>query len=321
MIRAEALKQTESQLNADAVLREVLDGLTQAPKRLPSKLFYDARGSALFEQICGLDEYYLTRTELDILTTHIDEIVRGIGPGRVLLEYGSGASVKTRLLLDALESPVAYIPIDICEPALNASREDLSRAYPHLPIFPVCGDYTGPLQLPRVSPPARTVAFFPGSTIGNLDNSAAVEFLKTVRVHCGAGGKLLIGVDLRKDEETLLAAYNDRQGVTAQFNLNILRVLNREYNAYFRPEEFAHRAIWNDAAGRIEMHLVSQCRQTVQVDSMAVRLDAGEPIVTEHCHKYSLSQFRTLSEKGGFRVEQVWQDRRQLFGVHLLCAG
>jgi dimethylhistidine N-methyltransferase len=296
-------------------------GLTRTPKQLPSKLFYDARGSALFEEICELDEYYLTRTELTILTTHVKDIVNRIGPQRVLLEYGSGASLKTRLLLDALDAPVAYIPIDICESALIASQAALSKTYPQLPIWPICGDYTGELELPVISSRGLVAGFFPGSTIGNLDHTGAVEFLQSARAHCGPRGKLLIGVDLLKDEETLLAAYNDRKGVTAEFNLNILRVLNRDYSAHFRLEDFTHRAIWNARERRIEMHLVSKSRQVVQVGSTPIAIGAGESIVTEHCHKYSLAQFRSLCEAGGFRVEHVWQDSHQLFSVQLLDAG
>jgi dimethylhistidine N-methyltransferase len=315
---ARAFKRAVSQSIADATLQEIADGLAQHPKQLPCKLFYDAQGSELFEQICELDEYYLTRTELDILTSNLQEIADEIGPGRALVEYGSGASLKTRLLLDALPSVAAYVPIDICEPALVASENALRRAYPQLPIFPVCADYTGAIELPNVVRESLVAGFFPGSTIGNFQPSSAADFLTRVRGHCGADGKLLIGVDLRKDESTLLAAYNDRKGVTARFNSNLLRVLNRDHDAYFRPDEFEHRAIWNGAEGRVEMHLVSKSRQVVQVDSMAVRFDAGEPIVTEYCYKYSVDQFRELSERSGFRVERVWLDPRQLFSVQLL---
>jgi len=318
MIGARALKWRESTYDADTALEEVLSGLSQSPKRLPSKLFYDAQGSALFERICDLDEYYLTRTELGILKDNINDIAARIGPGRILVEYGSGASIKTCLLLDTLEAVAAYIPIDICQSALLASKLALAKAYPNLPIVPICGDYTGHLDLPLLTTTSRVAGFFPGSTIGNLDAPAAVEFFKGVRAHCGAAGKLLIGVDLRKDERTLLAAYDDTEGVTAQFNLNVLRVLNREHNANFRIEQFAHRAIWNNAAGRVEMHLLSKCRQSANVDSVVVRFDAGEHIVTEHCYKYQLPHFQALCHKGNLTVERVWTDPKQLFSVHLL---
>ncbi len=320
MIEARALKWSEPVCNPDTALQEVLNGLSRTPKRLPCKLFYDTRGSALFERICELDEYYLTRTELDILKANMEDIAKSIGSERILVEYGSGASIKTRLLLDTLESVAAYIPIDICQSALLASKQALAEAYPSLPIVPVCGDYTGRLDLPVLTPTSRIVGFFPGSTIGNLAPPAAVEFLKSARAHSGSVGKFLIGVDLMKDEPTLLAAYNDAEGVTALFNLNILRVLNREHNACFRVEEFTHRAIWNGAKGRIEMHLVSKCRQIARVDSMVVRFDAGEHIVTEHCYKYQLPQFRELCHKSGFTVDRVWTDPKQLFSVHLLSS-
>jgi len=316
-----ALKWREPAYGADTALEEVLSGLSQTPKRLPCKLFYDTRGSTLFERICDLDQYYLTRTELGILRDNIDEIATRIGSGRILVEYGSGASIKTRLLLDSLAAVAAYIPIDICQSALLASKLALAKAYPNLPIVPVCGDYTGQLDLPLLTPTSRVAAFFPGSTIGNLDAPAAVDFLKGVRAHCGSDGKLLIGVDLQKDEPTLLAAYDDAEGVTAQFNLNILRVLNRKHNASFRIEEFTHRAIWNNGAGRVEMHLVSKCHQSASVDSAVVRFEAGEHIVTEHCYKYQLPQFRALCHQSDLTVERVWTDPRQLFSVHLLsCA-
>jgi len=319
MSRVSALRRASAPSVAEATLQEVLHGLTRTPKTLPCKLFYDAQGSELFEQICELDEYYLTRTELGILKTNIQSIAAATGPQRVLVEYGSGASVKTRLLLDAMPKLVAYVPIDICEPALSASREVLSKDYPNLPIWPVCGDYTAPLALPAVLTRYPVVGFFPGSTIGNFHPAAAAEFLTAVRMHCGPAGKLLIGVDLQKDESTLLAAYDDKCGTTARFNLNSLKVLNREYNAYFRLDEFEHRAVWNADHGRIEMHLVSKSRQTVQVDSTAVRLEAGESIITEYCYKYSLPRFRELCERSGFTVKQTWLDANQWFSVHLMA--
>lgn len=313
-----ALERAVARSSTDSTLQEIADGLAQNPKRLPCKLFYDAQGSALFEQICELDEYYLTRTELAILTSNAREIAGAIGPGRVLVEYGSGASLKTRLLLDTLPSVAAYVPIDICEPALRASQAALRAAYPQLTILPINADYTGDLQLPNIVRATPVAAFFPGSTIGNFDPSSAAEFLTRIREHCGSHGKLLIGVDLEKDEPTLLAAYDDRKGITARFNLNLLRVLNRDYNAYFRLDEFEHRAVWNRTESRVEMHLVSKSRQVVQVDSMAVRLDVGEPIVTEYCYKYSLGHFRQLCQRSGFSVERVWLDPDQLFSVQLL---
>ncbi|HMA95799.1 MAG TPA: L-histidine N(alpha)-methyltransferase [Polyangiaceae bacterium] len=300
------------------LLREVLHGLAQTPKRLPCKLFYDARGSELFERICELPEYYPTRTELGILSANIESITRALGPKLALLEYGSGASVKTRLLLDRLESPRTYVPIEISRSALESSAHALAAAYPRLMIEPLCADYTKPLKLPEVVQTQRRAAFFPGSTIGNFEPDASVEFMRRVRGHCGPRGKLLIGVDLKKDPSILEAAYDDAQGVTAAFNLNILRVLNRECRAHFPLEAFTHRAIWNERASRIEMHLLSRRRQRVQLDGAAIHFEAGEPIVTEHCYKYELGQFRELAERSGFRVERVWTDPELRFSVQLL---
>ena len=305
----------------DAALEEVLGGLARRPKSLPCKLFYDARGSELFERICELDEYYLTRTELEILREHVGEMAAALGPRVVLVEYGSGASIKTRLLLDALEAPRAYVPIDISHSALMASAAALARAYRDLVVQPICADYTRPVELPPLpGEPAHVAAFFPGSTIGNFEPAAAVEFLRRVRLLCRPGGKLLIGADLKKDRATLEAAYDDARGVTAEFNLNILRVLNREYAAQFSLDAFAHRALWNEAAGRVEMHLVSRCAQRVRVGPVNVRFDAGEHVVTEHCYKYDLEQFRGLAARAGFRVERVWTDSLRRFSVQLLVA-
>lgn len=300
------------------LLREVLHGLAQKPKRLPCKLFYDARGSELFERICELPEYYPTRTELGILSANIEPITRALGRDLALLEFGSGASVKTRLLLDRLESPQVYVPIEISHSALTGSARALAAAYPTLSIEPLCADYTKALKLPEVVRTLRRAAFFPGSTIGNFEPDAAVEFMQRVRGYCGPRGKLLIGVDLKKDPSILEAAYDDAQGVTAAFNLNILSVLNRECRAQFALEDFTHRAIWNERAGRVEMQLLSRRRQRVQLDGVAIHFEAGEPIVTEHCYKFELVQFRALAERSGFRVEQVWTDPERRFSVQLL---
>lgn len=300
------------------LLREVLYGLAQKPKRLPCKLFYDARGSELFERICELPEYYPTRTELGILSANIEPITRALGPDLALLEFGSGASVKTRLLLDRLESPRLYVPIEISRSALMASARALAAAYPGLLIQPLCADYTKALKLPEAVRTLRRAAFFPGSTIGNFEPDAAVEFMQRVRGYCGPRGKLLIGVDLKKDPSILEAAYDDAQGVTAAFNLNILSVLKRECRAELLLEDFSHRAIWNERAGRIEMQLLSRRRQRVQLDGGVIHFEAGEPIVTEHCYKYELGEFRELAERSGFRLEQVWTDPERRFSVQLL---
>ena len=304
---------------ADVVLREVLAGLSGRPKRLPCKLFYDELGSRLFERICELDEYYLTRTELGILRDRVPEVARALGAGCRVVEFGSGASVKTRLLLDALERPAAYVPIDIARAALMESAAALTRDYPGLDVRPVCADYTREVELPAVPGDQRTLGFFPGSTIGNFEPQEAVTFLGRVRAHCGRGGMLLIGADLKKERRKLEAAYDDCAGVTAEFNKNILRVLNREHRARFSLETFRHRARYDERHGRVEMHLVSTVRQRVTVGPELVSFEAGEVVVTEHCYKYDLDQLKGLARKSGFEPMSIWTDERSLFAVALLA--
>jgi dimethylhistidine N-methyltransferase len=301
-------------------LSEIWQGLAESPRRLPCKLFYDALGSRLFERITQLPEYYPTRTEVEILERHSGEMASCIGPRAVLVEFGSGASVKTRMLLDALEAPRVYVPIDISTDMLMSSARALSERYPELDVRPLAGDYMHDLELPLSSEERKgpVVAFFPGSTIGNFELAQAALFLRRVRRACGRHAELLIGVDLPKDRATLEAAYDDAEGVTARFNLNALRVLNRDYGGHFRVEDFAHRALWNEAASRVEMHLVSRRQQLVRVGSRAFALREGEPIVTEHCYKYSLEDFRQLAESAAFEVAQVWLDRHRAFSVQRL---
>lgn len=301
-------------------LSEIWRGLAGDPKRLPCKLFYDAVGSGLFESITQLPEYYPTRTELGILERFGGEIAAAIGPGAVLVEFGSGASRKTRLLLDALQAPRAYIPIDISTEMLLSSARALEARYPELDVRPVPGDYMQELELP-LSPEERqgkVMAFFPGSTIGNFEQDEAVSFLRRLRRGCGPSAELLIGVDLPKERALLEAAYDDAAGITARFNRNVLRVLNRDYGASFRLDDFAHRAHWNEPAQRVEMHLVSQWAHSARVGGRTLSLRAGEPIVTEHCYKYELDAFQLLAESAGFRVAQVWLDERRWFSVQRL---
>jgi dimethylhistidine N-methyltransferase len=303
----------------DVVRQEVLGALSERPKRLPCKLFYDELGSRLFERICELDEYYLTRTELGILRERVAEVARAAGPGCRLLEFGSGASVKTRLVLDALERPAAYVPIDIARTALLHSAAALAVDYPALDVQPVCADYTREVELPPVAPGVRTLGFFPGSTLGNFEPHEAVTFLRRARMHCGPGGFLLLGADRKKDKRLLEAAYDDRSGVTAAFNLNILRVVNRELGARFSLEAFKHRALYDERRGRVEMHLVSLSKQRVAIGAELIGFEAGEPIVTEHCYKYDLDELRALARKSGFEVRESWSDSRELFAVVLLA--
>jgi dimethylhistidine N-methyltransferase len=301
-------------------LTDVLEGLRQEPKRLPSRLFYDARGSRLFERICALPEYYLTRAELGILGRHAPEMAALIGRNAILVEFGSGTSQKTRVLLDALDHPAVYVPIDISSSVLYESARTLQHRYPQLQVRPVLGDYLQDLQLPLTEEERRApiAAFFPGSTIGNFEPPDAERFLSRVRRELGPGGQLLIGVDLPKDPHQLEAAYDDASGVTAEFNLNILRVLNRDFAANFSTDDFRHRAVWNAAAGRVEMLLESKRNREVKVGPSRVSVRAGERIITEFCHKYSVDDFTRLAARAGLRGAEVWLDARRQFSVHLL---
>lgn len=301
-------------------LAEIWRGLQASPKRLPCKLFYDAHGSRLFERICKLPEYYPTRAELEILRRSGMEMADLIGPNTSLIEFGSGASRKTRVLLDALDAPRVYVPIDISSSMLSASARALSRSYPSLDVRPLAADYTRELTLPlsNAEREAGVTVFFPGSTIGNFERVGALEFLARVRSSCGPQQRVLVGVDLPKERHVLESAYADRAGVTAQFNYNILRVLNRDYGGHFRLEDFSHRAVWNESASRVEMHLVSRCSQSVRMGAGLLTLHAGEALVTEHCYKYGLDAFRSLAEDAGFEVAGVWLDCRRLFSVQML---
>lgn len=301
------------------LLEEVLEGLSAPRKTLPCKYLYDERGSALFDQICELDEYYPTRTELAIMQAHGAEMDGALGTGCLLVEYGSGSSLKTRILLDHLEDPAGYVPVDISREHLLRSAEAISARHPELEVLPVCADFTEPFDVPEPKAGAHHVAaYFPGSTIGNFTPVEARVLLCQIAEQCGAGGGLLIGVDLRKDRSVLEAAYNDAEGVTAEFNLNLLRRLNRELGADFQLDAFEHRAHWNPDLGRVEMHLVSQKRQTVHIDGEHIEFADGETIHTENSHKYSLDGFAELAAEAGFSVARVWTDPKQLFSVQHL---
>ena len=307
--------------HVDGFRAEVLHGLRQPQKQLPCKFFYDERGSALFEQICDLEEYYLTRTELAILRRFAGEMAATLGPGCRVVEYGSGSSIKTRILLDHLDNVAAYVPIDISrEPLLHAARA-MAAAYPGIEILPVCGDYTADLRLPDGrTESARTMIYFPGSTIGNFEPDDAQRFLRRMREVCGRGGGLLIGVDLKKDPRVLHAAYNDAAGVTAAFNSNILARVNRELDGDLRLDQFAHYAFYNAREGRVEMHLVSLERQAARVGTVPFHFCRGESIFTESSYKYTLEEFARLAMASGYSVERVWTDDRQWFSVQCLAA-
>ncbi len=298
---------------------DVVSGLSKPAKALLPKYFYDEKGARLFEQICDLPEYYPTRTETRLLRECAAQIGELLGAGCVLVEFGSGEATKTPILLDQLEDPAAYIPIDVAKSQLVEVASRLVRAYPRLEVLPVCADYMGELDLPTPrTPVARTAAFFPGSTVGNLERADAMRFLRRVAELCGAGGRLVIGVDLKKDPAILIPAYNDPAGVTAAFNLNLLERINRELGGDFDLHAFRHEAIWDEAQSRIEMQLISLKHQTVHVGETAFNFAAGEPITTEYSHKYSPTAFRDLARGAGFDVERFWSDPDNLFSVQVL---
>lgn len=301
------------------LLAEVLAALSEKPKRLPSKLFYDRRGSELFEQICGLPEYYLTRAEIEILETHGPAIAAQVGRDCMLVEFGAGSITKTRILLDHLQEPTCFVPVDISGDFLKAAAAEVERDYPNLSVYPVAADYLAPFELP--TPPPRTrliVGAFLGSTIGNLEMDEAVAFLKNVRGLIGRQGRLLLGADLRKDPRVLWAAYNDAAGVTAKFNLNILEVVNRELDADFDLALFEHYAEYLEPKGRIEMRLVSREDQQVAIGERTIDLAEGEFIVTEYSHKYRMEDVEGLAKEAGMTVERVWTDRKRMFSLQLL---
>ncbi|MEM7479660.1 MAG: L-histidine N(alpha)-methyltransferase [Acidobacteriota bacterium] len=303
------------------MLADVLAGLSAIPKTLPSKYLYDETGSFLFEAICTLEAYYPTLTELSIMDRHVAEMAAALGRGCLLIEYGSGSGKKTEILLEALEDPAGYVPIEISRPHLEASARRLARHFPAIPILPVCADYTSALEIPTPPrPEEHRAVFFPGSTIGNFEPPAAEDFLRRIAEVCGAGGSLLIGVDLQKDPAILERAYNDPQGVTAAFNLNLLARLNRELGADFDLPRFRHFAIYNREHGRIEMHLESSSEQAVHLGGQRFSFAAGETICTEHSHKYTLDGFRAMARRTGFEVEQVWTDPKRWFSVQHLRA-
>jgi dimethylhistidine N-methyltransferase len=302
-------------------LRDVLAGLGRRPKALPCKYFYDARGADLFDKITELDAYYPTRTEVAIMRYHAREMAFLLGRRARLVELGSGSSTKTRILLDALMDVDAYVPVDISLDYLGPASDALRREYPGLAILPVCADYTRPFDLPARAEVGRTTVYFPGSTIGNFQPTEARQFLKVVAGLCGKKGGLLIGVDLKKDPAILHTAYNDEDGVTAAFNLNLLARINREIGGDFELSRFRHRAFYDAPAGRIEMQLVSTARQTVHVGTARFDFSEGEAISTEYSYKYTVEEFQKLAAVAGFVPSRVWCDEQRLFSVHYLTVG
>jgi dimethylhistidine N-methyltransferase len=304
----------------DDIAAEALAGLTALPKTLPPKLFYDAAGVRLFEAITRLPEYYLTRTERALLERVAPEIVALAPAGAALVEYGASDEAKAALLLDAVPGHFgAYVPIDVAGAALEALADRMAATHPDLPVQPVRGDFMREPALPHAVAGMPRFGFFPGSTIGNLDPDAAHRFLTSARQALGPGAWLVVGVDLRKDPAKLLHAYNDDAGVTAAFNLNVLRRLNREAGADFALGRFEHAAIWNSAASRIEMHLISKTAQTVRVAGTPIAFAAGETIHTENSYKHALPAFGAMAADAGWHAARVWTDEEGLFSVHALA--
>jgi L-histidine Nalpha-methyltransferase len=300
----------------------VLAGLNRTPRELPCKLFYDARGSALFEQICEAPEYYLTRTETAILETYAGEIAAHIGPHCRLIELGSGASRKVRILLEALDRPAAYVPLDISRERLRDAADSLAADFPNLTVVAVCADYTRAFALPPLPGPAgKQVGFFPGSTIGNFEPEAVVRFLRNYAELLGPGGEMLIGVDLKKDPATLNQAYNDAAGLNAAFNLNLLVRINNELGGDVDLDRFAHHAFYNEAEGRVELYIKSLADQVAGIAGRRFRFAGGELIHTENSYKYAISEFRALAARAGFQAIETWTDPAQLFSVHYLRQG
>jgi dimethylhistidine N-methyltransferase len=300
-------------------LQDVIAGLSLARKAIAPKYFYDARGSELFDAICKQPEYYPTRTELAMLQAHRAQIAERAGAGSAIIEYGTGSAQKTHVLIDALQ-PRAYVSIDISGEQLLASIAELATAFPWVRMFAVCADYTRSLALKQLADTAvtRRIVYFPGSTIGNFDIPDALEFLVNARTVAGAGGAMLVGVDLKKSPHLLHAAYNDAKGVTAEFNLNLLHRINRELGADFDVSAFEHHAHYDEAEGRIEMHLVSRREQRVLVNGHRFAFADGEHIHTENSYKYSVDEFQTLARQAGFEAAHCWVDPQRLFSIHYL---
>ncbi len=316
--RKEAITATPNEKQHDPI-EEILKGLRKRQKELPTKYFYDARGSKLFDQICELDAYYLTRTEIAILKKHIEEIAELVEPRSVIIEFGSGSSAKTRILLDHLKDVAAYMPVDIASEQLQQTVESLRSEYPEVEIAAVNVDYTKSFELPQLSKTASSrLAFFPGSTIGNFYPQEAVTFVDNVGQVVGSGGGFLIGVDLQKDPAVLDRAYNDRESITAAFNLNMLAHINKAVGANFDLDKFSHYAFYNCAEGRIEMHLISASDQTVEIGGNQVFIQAGETILTEVSYKYTLESFAALSAQAGFETRKIWLDSKEYFSLHYL---
>jgi L-histidine Nalpha-methyltransferase len=300
--------------------RALLSGLTAPAKSIPCRFLYDAAGSALFERITELPEYYPTRTEMRILRERAEQIAADAAPGNVLIEFGSGSSLKTELLLQKMTQLFAYVPVDISAAALREATARIKKRFPGLTVMPLCGDFAQPLALSDEIAGRPRLGFFPGSTIGNLTQQAGVKLLANMAKILGHGARLIIGADLKKDVRRLIRAYDDADGVTAAFNLNLLKRANRELDADFDVDQFDHLAIWDEPHGRVELYLVSQAAQTVTVLGRRIAFTAGERIHTEHSHKYDVDGFQAMALRAGWRAKDVWTDEERLFSVHVMEA-
>ena len=299
----------------------VIAGLSGTPRQLACKFFYDPAGMELFNRICETEEYYVTRTELALLRQIGPEVAALAGPEAAVIEFGSGSDLKIRLLLDALDHPAQYVPIDIAREPLRDATEAIARDYPAMRVGAVCADFTTLDALPAgavSNSRGRRLGFFPGSTIGNFTRNEAGEFMALIRRVLGPGGALLIGVDLKKDTTRLNAAYNDAAGYTAAFNLNLLHRMVRELGAELNPDAFAHEAFYNEAEGRVEMHLRSLRAQTIRIGADRFDMAAGERIHSENSHKYGIDEFTALARRAGFENGAVWTDADNLFSIHYL---
>ncbi|KAA8920443.1 L-histidine N(alpha)-methyltransferase [Xanthomonas sontii] len=306
----------------DDITADAIAGLSCSPKQLPSKYFYDAEGSRLFEAITRQPEYYLTRTELDLLEARMPSIAQAVGTGAHVVELGSGSGRKTQLLLDGLRMPVAYTPIEISRDMLMSSTTRLAERFPHIQMLPVCADFTAPVALPAPQRGARrTLVFFPGSTLGNFTHEDGIALLRSMRQTMGADGCALVGIDLVKDTALLEAAYNDAAGVTAEFTLNLLRRLNREIGSDFDLAQFRHHAVYSEARERIETFLVSQCAQQVTVAGRRFDFAEGEAMQVEYSHKYTDQSFAAMAAEAGLRVSHGWNAQDDAFGLRLLQSG
>ena len=299
---------------------DVIDSLSQAQKSINCRWFYDERGSQLFEDITNLPEYYPTRTEAKILRAYVDELATAIGEDAVLVEYGAGASVKTRILLDRLNALIGYVPLDVSKEFLLQSAAQLREQYPHLKVEPVVANFLERIELPEISPSAHRVGFFPGSTIGNLSDDEIQLFFRRARTNLGAQSQFILGFDLRKSPSILVPAYDDAAGVTAAFNLNVLRRINREAGGDFDLSAFEHEARWNDEASRIELHIVSRKSQIVRIGDNNIQFAAGEKVHTENSRKFSIEMMDDFVSRAGWQIEHTYSDEDKYFAVTLLRA-